>query len=67
MSMKFTQLVTYWQADEALQMIDFLDQLRDKLWETYGEEIQQMHRDRAYDHSNDDKLRNSPFNDDVEF
>ena len=67
MSMKFTQLVTYWQADEALQMIDFLDQLRDKLWETYGEEIQHLYRDRGYDHNDNDEQTDPPFNDDIDF
>lgn len=39
MTMKITQLITHWQPDEALATIQFLDELRDLLWRTYGEEI----------------------------
>ena len=39
MSMKTTRLVTYWNAGEAHDVIEFLDTLRDQLWETYGDQI----------------------------
>lgn len=39
MSMNTTRLVTYWNAGEAHDVIEFLDILRDQLWETYGEQI----------------------------
>ena len=48
MTMKVTRLTTYWTVDEADTVIDFLDGLRDALWETYGEQITTMHRE-AYD------------------
>lgn len=66
MSMKFTQLVTYWQAEDALQMIDFLDQLRDKLWENHLDEIEKMYRDRDC-HNNDSERQYTLFDDDIEF
>ncbi len=37
MSMNTTRLVTYWNAGEAYDVIEFLDILRDQLWETYGD------------------------------
>jgi len=48
MTMKVTRLTTYWTIDEAATAIEFLDILRDALWETYGEQITEMHRE-AYD------------------
>jgi hypothetical protein len=39
MTMKTTRLTTWWSADEAQTIIEFLDQLRDTLWETYGDKI----------------------------
>lgn len=37
--MRLTQLPTHWEPDEALAMIQFLDQLKELLWSAYGEEI----------------------------
>jgi len=48
MTMKVTRLTTYWTIDEAATAIEFLDILRDALWETYGAHITEMHRE-AYD------------------
>ena len=48
MTMNVTRLTTYWSIDEAATAIEFLDLLRDALWETYGEQITEMHRE-AYD------------------
>ena len=48
MTMKVTRLTTYWTINEAATAIEFLDILRDALWETYGEQITDMHRE-AYD------------------
>jgi len=48
MTMKVTRLTTYWTIDEAATAIEFLDILRDALWETYGEQITEMQRE-AYD------------------
>ncbi|MCU7817073.1 MAG: hypothetical protein KZQ81_18230 [Candidatus Thiodiazotropha sp. (ex Rostrolucina anterorostrata)] len=39
MTLKMTQLITHWEADEALSMIQFLDEIKDLLWRSYGEEI----------------------------
>lgn len=42
MSMKFTQLRTHWTADDAYCVIAFLDELRDLLWDSYGDQIIEM-------------------------
>lgn len=39
MSMKITKLTTYWSADQAYDILSLLDELRDALWETYGDDI----------------------------
>ena len=39
MTMKFTQLVTYFNAGDADTVIAFIDDLRELLWNTYGDEI----------------------------
>jgi len=40
-----TRLRTWWTGKEAAEVIDFLDQLREALWESYHEEI--LAHDRA--------------------
>ncbi len=42
MSMRFSHMISYWEADEALEIINLLDQLRDVLWINYREEIEAM-------------------------
>ncbi len=42
MSMKFTQLTTRWTADDAYCVIEFLDELREVLWASYGDQIIEM-------------------------
>lgn len=44
MGMKITRLTTYWTAGEADTVVAFLDELRDTLWECYGEQIIEMRR-----------------------
>ena len=39
MMMKVTQLVTYFDASDADTVIAFIDDLRELLWNTYGDEI----------------------------
>jgi len=42
MSMKVTRVQTWWTVDQADAVIDFMDELRDQLWHTYGDQITQM-------------------------
>lgn len=51
MTMKFTQIVTHFSADEALEIIAFLDQLRNTLWINYREEIEAMQREGPHHRS----------------
>ena len=67
MTMKVTRLTTYWTIDEAATAIEFLDILRDALWETYGEQITEMHRE-AYDNRFQDINQSElGFDDDIPF
>ena len=50
MSMKLTQLRTYWDADDAYLIISFLDELKEVLWDTYGSEI--IKQQQANQHQN---------------
>jgi hypothetical protein len=42
MTLKFTQLTTRWTTDDAYCVIEFLDELRDVLWASYGDQIIEM-------------------------
>jgi hypothetical protein len=42
MSMRVSSLVTHLGAHDALTVIEFIDQLRDMLIETYGDQIRAM-------------------------
>lgn len=67
MSMKIMKLPADWDAGDAQLVISFLDDLRDVLVDTYGDEIIDMHR-RMADRSalNEDQIE-LPFNDPLEF
>ncbi len=67
MTMKVTRLTTYWTADEAATVIDFLDMLRDALWETYGEQITTMHCDDDDNRTQDINQCELGFDDDIPF
>ncbi|MEE9322432.1 MAG: hypothetical protein V3U76_18470 [Granulosicoccus sp.] len=42
MSMKVTRVHTWWTVDQADAVIGFMDELRDQLWHTYGDQITAM-------------------------
>ena len=67
MTMKVTRLTTYWSINEAATAIEFLDILRDALWETYGEQITQMHREADNDRTKDANQCEFEFDDDILF
>jgi hypothetical protein len=66
MTMKFTQIITHFSVDEALEIIAFLDQLKNTLWINYREEIETMQREDPHDHT-DDKQHHSDTNDSIQF
>jgi hypothetical protein len=67
MTMNTTRLVTYWNTGEAATVIDFLDALRDALWETYGEQITQMHREAREESDRYNGQCEFEFDDDITF
>ena len=67
MTMKVTRLTMYWTIDEAATAIDFLDRLRDALWETYGEQITQWHREVDDNRIQDVNQCELGFDDDIPF
>jgi len=67
MTMNTTPLTTYWTTGEAAAVIDFLDTLREALWETYGEQITRMHREIYEDRIRDTNQYEFEFDDDIPF
>jgi len=67
MTMNTTRLTMYWTIDEAATAIDFLDTLRDALWETYGEQIIRMHREACDDCIRDTSQGEFEFDDEILF
>jgi hypothetical protein len=65
--MNTTRLITYWTTGEAATVIDFLDTLREALWETYGEQITSMHREDYNDFVRDANQCEFEFDDDIPF
>jgi hypothetical protein len=66
MSLSITRLATYWSAAEAYTVIAFLDELRDQLWETYGEQINEMFENET-ERCTNDRQTEMPFDDDIDF
>lgn len=67
MSMKAIKLTVHWDAADAQLIISFIDELRDLLVDTYGDEIVDMHRQLVQDNTLDEGQTDLPFNDPVEF
>ena len=67
MTMNTTHLTTYWTTGEAAIALDFLDTLRDALWETYGEHINGMHYETYLNAIQDPNQYEFEFNDDIPF
>lgn len=64
MAMKITRLTTHWTADEADTVMAFLDELRDTLWECYGEQIIDMRRNALTNTERDTRQAELLFDDD---
>jgi uncharacterized protein YktA (UPF0223 family) len=62
-----TQLTTHWEADEALSMIQFLDEIKDLLWCTYGEEIIRQEYANLKHHKRDEEQLSLDFDDQIPF
>ena len=67
MTMKVIKLTVYWDAADAQLIISFMDELRNLLVDTYGDEIVDMHRRLVQNNTLDEGQTDLPFNDPVEF
>jgi len=67
MSMKILKLHTHCDAADAQLVISFLDDLRELLVDTHGDEIIEMHQRRTENNTLDDDQTELPFNDPIEF
>lgn len=67
MSMKITRLYAHWEAVEAQTIIEFLDLLRDQLWETHGDQIVDLLRETSATQIVDENQAELEFDDDIEF
>lgn len=68
MSMKIMKLPAYWDAADAQLVISFIDDIRDLLVDTYGDEIIDMHQQQLTENdTQDDGQIELPFNDPLEF
>lgn len=45
-----TALPTHWSPQEALAVFEFLQALREQLWDLYGSEVQQAWREQVEEH-----------------
>lgn len=62
--MRFMQLKFHWSPAEAHAMLSLLDELRDAIWQTYGEDIMAYCR-QEHLHSTDELDHSSVSDDDV--
>jgi hypothetical protein len=67
MTMKLTQLKTHWTAADAHTVITFLDELRDLIWATYGDDIVEMLQDATTYHAPGDEPDDFELNDELPF
>ena len=65
--MKITRLTTYWDASDAWTVIEFLDTLRDQLWESYADQIIAMLAESSDDRADDADEHAIDFDDDPPF
>jgi len=42
--MKLMQIKSHWTPDEAHSLLTWLDELRDTIWQTYGQDIIEYHQ-----------------------
>ena len=57
----------YWTAEQALAVYDFLDELRDGVWDRYGEQITERMRFEYEQQQQRAQLELFPFNDEIPF
>ena len=57
----------YWTAEQALAIYDFLDDLRERVWDRYGEQITERMRLEYEEQQRRTQLELFPFNDEIPF
>ncbi len=62
--MSFT---TYWTADEALTVFEFLGELRDVIWSTYEEELIEIYQSQDLHNPNNQQPIDPGFDDEIPF
>ena len=67
MSMKVTRLYTHWDAEQAHTVIAFLDEIRERLCEIYGEQIVEMLRTAETESTGNAQQTELDFDDEIGF
>ncbi len=57
----------YWTAEQALAVYDFLDELRERVWDRYGEQVTERMRFEYEEQQRHAQLELLPFNDEIPF
>ena len=57
----------YWSPQQALAVYEFLDELRERVWDRYGEHITERLRFEYQEQQNRAQLELFPFNDEIPF
>jgi hypothetical protein len=63
--MKILKITTHWSAEEAECIYQLLDELKDAIWQSYGEDILKMHETIRLGKQDGDEHEN--FNDETRF
>jgi len=67
MSLRITPLPTHWTAAEAYTVIEFLEELREQLRESYGDTVADMLREASADKAWQETQGEFEFDDEIEF
>jgi hypothetical protein len=57
----------YWSPQQALAIYEFLDELRERVWDRYGEQITERMRFEYEEQQQRAQLELFPFNDEIPF
>ena len=67
MNWKVTRINTWWSAEEACTMLSFLDELREQLWQTHGDQITAYRLEELEARQSDEAQGQLDFEDPVDF
>jgi len=63
--MKILKITTHWSAEEAEGIYQLLDEFKDEIWKSYGEDILELHETMRFEKQDDDE--HEDFNDETPF